>query len=332
MSSNNDFDPVEAATDGNARGFPLGYFVIRSLANGRVLDVVDDGTADGTQLILYNEKDSTLVESLRKRESDNQVFFIDASGALVSRHSGHAVDVQDGKLVLRHRKPIIPPFPNAVSHTLPKFSYSPVTGNITVEFDSDPAFPPLLPPKDDPPRDDPPKDDFELVTADADGTFTTSSPGIRSNPWSGSKGAQAWRQKTWLLTAIPSRKPRTFVDDAADFFTSSASYITAPLAGLSLGFGGSSTEHDVKPGEEDAQALHGRVSSEHVRAIKQFDLQDDEVLEEERPEEAEVDDNPDPMRHVRVVGYRRLADSSNTKARDRRRWEILVIRKERRRF
>ena len=73
MSSNDSFDPVEAATDGNARGFPLGYFIIRSLATGKVLDVVDDGTADGTELILYNEKDSTLVETLRKREYDNQV-------------------------------------------------------------------------------------------------------------------------------------------------------------------------------------------------------------------------------------------------------------------
>lgn len=87
----------------------------------------------------------------------------------------------------------------------------------------------------------------------------------------------------------------------------------------------------INEGEEDATVLDARVSLEHVRD-GQFDLLDNEVLEEERPEETEIDDDPDLMRRVRVVGYRQQSGLPNSKARDRRRWEILPIRKERRRY
>lgn len=107
------FDASAAALDGNARGFPLGYFCIRSLATGKLLDVPNTETKDGQEIILWNEKENSLVESessrvydkalsyqsalftgLRSSEADNQVFFIDESGALCGKHSGHAVDVE----------------------------------------------------------------------------------------------------------------------------------------------------------------------------------------------------------------------------------------------
>jgi hypothetical protein len=47
-------------------GFPPGYFVIRSLANGRMLDVEMDKAADGTPVLLWPEKESSLVESTRR--------------------------------------------------------------------------------------------------------------------------------------------------------------------------------------------------------------------------------------------------------------------------
>lgn len=95
-------------------------------------------------------------------------------------------------------------------------------------------------------------------------------------------------------------------------------------------FGSAEPQRDaIHKGEEDAKPLDARVSLEH---ISEFGLRDDEIVEEERPEETEVDDDPDPMRKVRVVGYRRQTDLPNSKARDRKRWEILPIRKERRRF
>jgi len=142
--------------------------------------------------------------------------------------------------------------------------------------------------------------------------------------------SKAWKQKCYLLTSIPSQKPRTIVDDAAEFFTSSASFIASPFTTLSMPFGSAEPQRDaIHKGEEDAKPLDARVSLEH---ISEFGLRDDEIVEEERPEETEVDDDPDPMRKVRVVGYRRQTDLPNSKARDRKRWEILPIRKERRRF
>lgn len=43
-------------------GFPPGYFVIRSAAANRVLDVDSDEVADDTELILYPETETSLVE------------------------------------------------------------------------------------------------------------------------------------------------------------------------------------------------------------------------------------------------------------------------------
>ena len=44
-------------------GFPSGYFIIRSVASGRLLDVTMDDTEDGTELGLWPEKEKSLVES-----------------------------------------------------------------------------------------------------------------------------------------------------------------------------------------------------------------------------------------------------------------------------
>ncbi|KIM33749.1 hypothetical protein M408DRAFT_325357 [Serendipita vermifera MAFF 305830] len=318
------FDASAASLNGNARGFPLDYFCIRSLATGKLLDVPTGERTDGQEIILWNEKENSLVESLRSQDADNQVFFVDESGALCSKQFGHALDVEDGVLVLRCRRPITTPYPTRASHALPAFSYDPVSGQILVNFESDPAFPPPVPPKS---NFDPAPPPYSPTGFTETGSSTT-----KQDP-----AAQAWKQKCYLLTSIPSRKPRTFVDDAADFFATGASFITGPLASLSMPFGLSSTEPDhvgsgpLHKSEEDARVLNERVSLEHVTA-GHFDLREDEVLEEERPEEAEIDDDPDVMRRVRVVGYRRQTESPNSRSRDRKRWEILPIRKERRRF
>lgn len=213
-------------------------------------------------------------------------------------------------MVLRHRRPIAANFPSPTSHPLPTFSYDPVTGHITVAFETDPAYPPPLPPKDD----------FEMVASPSnDGLDSRTGP------------AKAWKQKTYLLTSIPQQKPRTLVDDAAEFFTSSAALIASPFTSMGLPFTSTEQQSELNKGEEDARVLDERVSLEHV-AAGQFDLLDEEVLEEERSEETEVDDDPDRMRRVRVVGYRKPGESPNARARDRKRWEILPIRKERRRY
>jgi hypothetical protein len=50
-------------TDIQTNGFPPGYFFIRSVATNRLLDVTLDGMEDGTEIILWPEKETSLVES-----------------------------------------------------------------------------------------------------------------------------------------------------------------------------------------------------------------------------------------------------------------------------
>lgn len=45
-------------------GFPPGYFVVRSVATGRLLDVTEDEIEDSTEIILWPEKETSLVESV----------------------------------------------------------------------------------------------------------------------------------------------------------------------------------------------------------------------------------------------------------------------------
>lgn len=50
--------------DTGTHGFPPGYFVIRSAASNRLLDIANDSIEDGTEVLLWPEKESSLVESL----------------------------------------------------------------------------------------------------------------------------------------------------------------------------------------------------------------------------------------------------------------------------
>ncbi|PPR06605.1 hypothetical protein CVT24_001790 [Panaeolus cyanescens] len=234
MTQTKDFDEKVD----NTMGFPPGYFIVRSVANDRVLDVTGDDVEDDTPIGLWPEKEKSLVENFRDPEANNQVFFIDTSGALCSRSSGHAIDVKDNTLVLRHRRPVSHPFPNAYAHPLPKFSYSPQTGEITVTFACDPSFPPPI-----------------------------------------AQANQGWRQKTYVLSAIPKRKPRTIMDDASEFIATS---IFTPISRLT---GGS----PPKPARPDV-VFDGDI-----------DLREDEIVEEEQGEEAEIDDSQDMGRDLRVV-------------------------------
>lgn len=124
----------------NGSGFPSGCFILRSVSSKRLLDATSHSVQDSAPIILWPEKDNSLIEGLRRPESGNQVFFIDSSGTLCARESGHALDVEDGRLVLRHRRPHTQPYPNAYSHPLPHFSYDRSTGRIIVDFACDPAF------------------------------------------------------------------------------------------------------------------------------------------------------------------------------------------------
>jgi len=252
-------------TDIDTTGFPPGYFTIRSVASNRLLDVTMDNIEDGTQIGLWPEKEKSLVETLRDPGSNNQVFFIDTSGALCSRSAGHAIDVENDTLVIRHRRPVSQPFPNKYAHPLPRFVYSAGTREISAQFACDPSFP--------------------------------SGPGASS---------QAWRGKTYLLVSVPKRKPRTIFDDASDFFTS--------LSPVSL--------------FSSTQPIHARPDEMSHRDI---DLTEDEVLEEEKGEEAEVDNSPTLGRNARIIAVpaaeKNMMDLLlSEKAKMRRKWVVTPLR------
>ncbi|KAH9081439.1 hypothetical protein EDB83DRAFT_2214040 [Lactarius deliciosus] len=179
------FDEREEKASSNGSGFPSGCFILRSVSSRRLLDVASNSVRDSAPILLWPEKDHSLFENLRRPEADNQVFFIDSSGTLCARASGHALDVEglsahsmsyaptlivaDGRLVLRHRHPRTQPYPNAYSHPLPRFRYDGTDRFLTADFECDPAF----------------------------------------------AGGTAWRAETFYVTAIPRRRRRTILDGAS---------------------------------------------------------------------------------------------------------------------
>jgi len=249
-------------------GFPAGYFVIRSVGSNKLLDVAMDEFEDGTEIALWPEKEKSLVESFRDPGANNQVFFIDTSGALCSRSSGHAIDVEDNRLILRHRRPISQPFPNSYAHPLPKFSYNEITGEISVNFAYDPSYPPVE-----------------------------------------DKPSTAWQGRTYLLTSVPLRKPRTIIDNASEFIATS---ILTPISFLT----GAAAPAPARPDE---------VFNADI------DLNEDELVEEERGEEAEVDNSPEAGRKVRIVVVPTAEKSMldlllSEKTRNRRKWVVTPLR------
>lgn len=55
--------PSTIMTSAQTNGFPPGYFVIKSVATDRLLDVAQDDIEDGTEIILWPERETSLVES-----------------------------------------------------------------------------------------------------------------------------------------------------------------------------------------------------------------------------------------------------------------------------
>lgn len=172
----------------------------------------------------------------------------------------------DENVVIRHRRPISHPFPNAYSHPLPRFAFDQTTGHITVTFATDPSYP---------------------TSADAD--VATSD----------------WKDKIYLLTEIPMRKPRTIIDDASQLLSSA---IAMPL--------------NLFGAHKASQS-----TPEEVFSSGDIDLREDEILEQERSEEGEVDDSPEKIRFVRVVGLTKEEEKIlGEQAKRRCRWDIIALR------
>lgn len=54
---------MSQSSDIDTSGFPVGYFVVKSVATGKVFDVSMDEIEDGTDIILFPEKEKSVVES-----------------------------------------------------------------------------------------------------------------------------------------------------------------------------------------------------------------------------------------------------------------------------
>jgi hypothetical protein len=104
------------------------------------------------------------------------------------------------------------------------------------------------------------------------------------------------------------RKPRTIIDDASDFLSSA---IATPLSF----FSGKAPAPQAKPEE----VFSGTI-----------DLNESEVVDDERGEEGEVDDSHEPGRKVRMLTIVRKQESDKSlgeKAKDRRKWQAIPLRR-----
>jgi hypothetical protein len=105
------------------------------------------------------------------------------------------------------------------------------------------------------------------------------------------------------------RKPRTIIDNASEFIATS---IFTPISFL--------TGTPAPPPARPDEVFNGDI-----------DLTEDEVLEEEKGEEADVDDSPERGRKMRVItiptAEKDMLDLLLTEnARNRRRWVVTPLR------
>ncbi|KIJ57539.1 hypothetical protein HYDPIDRAFT_35007 [Hydnomerulius pinastri MD-312] len=102
------------------------------------------------------------------------------------------------------------------------------------------------------------------------------------------------------------RKPKSLIDNASAFISSA---VTAPFSFFSGGLAASSrtTPEEVFSGD--------------------IDLAEDEMLEQDRGEEGEVDDSAELVRKLRVLTIDpRDAPPEGPNARKRRQWQVLALR------
>ena len=172
-------------------------------------------------------------------------------------------------MVVRHRKPVIQPYPNESSHPLPRFTFEPSTGMIRICFSCDPSYPPH-----------------------------STSP------------SNLWRERDYVLGALSKPRPKSLVDSAADFFSSAAALVSFNP------FGAPSSES----------------STAHV-ADGQYDLRDEEILEEERIADEQDDSSPEPRREVRMLtfpmGWMDKDERKDPRGCERRKWEIVSLQSSR---
>lgn len=120
--------------------------------------------------------------------------------------------------------------------------------------------------------------------------------------------SDAWKSKSYILTSIPLRKPRTIIDDASEFISSA---ISTPLSFFSV--------IAPVPQPRPEEVFSGTI-----------DLDENEVVDDERGEEGEVDNSHELRRKVRmltIVDKQENDKALGEKARVRRQWKVVALRR-----
>ena len=103
------------------------------------------------------------------------------------------------------------------------------------------------------------------------------------------------------------KRPKSFIDNASAFLSATVAAPFSLLAG-SVSTQPKSTPEEVFSGD--------------------IDLTEDEMLEQDRGEEGEVDDSLEPQRNLRLLSIdARAAPPEGTNARKRRQWQVLSLRR-----
>lgn len=126
-------------------------------------------------------------------------------------------------------------------------------------------------------------------------------------PPPGSAASNAWRRSRYILSSVPMKRPKSFIDHASTFLSAT---VAAPFSLLA---GSISTQPKSTPEE----VFDGNI-----------DLAEDEMLEQDRGEEGEVDDSPEPHRNLRLLSIGPGgAPPEGTNARKRRQWSVSALRR-----
>jgi len=122
-------------------------------------------------------------------------------------------------------------------------------------------------------------------------------------------GGTARRTQTFYLTALPRRRPRSPLENLTGVFSSA---FRTSLSFVGFGKPPISAHDSTAAGTDET-----------------FDLREDEVEEQDRGEDGEIDDHPALDRAVRVIGVTSKEEEQrefSDNAWVRRQWEVLPLR------
>jgi len=120
-------------------------------------------------------------------------------------------------------------------------------------------------------------------------------------------GSGSWRNEAHYLVSQPLRKTRTIIDDASEIITTA---ISSPISFFSDTFSRKSISNPK-------EIFDGNI-----------DLKEEEIVDEDRGQEDEVDDSPEIGRHVRMVSV--IEDNEgelSNRAQRRRQWVVTPLRR-----